>query len=298
MLGSFVVLYLFLGGCGAGVLLAAAAWSLAFRRGRCPEPGGASTAEVRAFGALCGRLYAVALVTLVAAASCLLLDLGRPERFLLLFTRPTPSLISVGSFVLAACLLTAASLAADALMRPHVVPRTVRCGLEVLAIGLSAAMMLYTGLYLACMEAVPLWNNGALPVLLAASSASSGLAVVLIAIPFGRDWRLLGPWIDRLHRIHGWVLVVELLALAAFAVLALAQPFAAPALGALTAPEGLGPWFAVGFGGFGLLLPLAAEAVRRPLGLSSPALAAEVLCVAGGLILRFCLVWARSHGGW
>lgn len=293
MLGSFVVLYLFLGGCGAGALLAAVVWSLLFER-TC-RMGGADDAEARAFRVLRGRLYAACLVVLATAALCLLMDLGRPERFLLLFVRPTFSLISFGSFVLALCIVLAAALAADGLCRPRALPGPCRRALEVAAAVFAVAMMLYTGLYLACMEAVPLWNNPALPVLLALSSASSGVALVLAAVPFGRDWRLLRRWTDGLHRAHCVVLAAELAAAAAFLVLAWTDPFAAPALGVLCAPEGLGPWFAVGFGGAGLLLPLAAEGLRRPLGLSSPSQAAEALCMAGGLILRFCLVLAASH---
>ena len=78
MVGSFVVLYLFLGGCGAAVVLVAAIWSLLFGRTR------TRTAEqTRAFTALRARLFAAGLVLLVLGSLCLLLDLGRPERFIL-----------------------------------------------------------------------------------------------------------------------------------------------------------------------------------------------------------------------
>ena len=98
-----------------------------------------------------------------------------------------------------------------------------------------------------------------------------------------------------LRRAHCAVLVLEALALAAFLAIAAADPFAAASLPTLLAPDGLGPWFVVGFGVLGLLTPLIAEAIRSFLGLAAPAPAAEALCVAGGLILRFCLVLAASH---
>ena len=45
--------------------------------------------------------------------------------------------------------------------------RGARRVLEAAAAALACGVMLYTGLYMAWLEAVPLWNNAALPVLLA-----------------------------------------------------------------------------------------------------------------------------------
>lgn len=290
MLGSFVVLYLFLGGCGAGVLLTATVWSLLFHRTRTR-----TRQQTRTFDGLIGCLYAAGLVLLAAAALCLLLDLGRPQRFLLLFLRPTLSLLSAGSFLLLAALLTAGLL--TALRFAGLVRSTgwTRRSLEVICALLAVGLMVYTGLYMAWMEAVPLWNNAALPLLLALSSASSGVAVVLLAVPFVRDSHLLSGWVGALHRLHHMLLILECVTLAAFLGLAVADPFARPSLLTLLSPDAVGLWFAVGFGGFGIAAPLGAEAARGLLGRDSPLLMAEVLCVVGGLILRFCLVLAGSH---
>lgn len=211
MVGSFVVLYLFLGGCGAAVVLVAAIWSLLFGRTR------TRTAEqTRAFTALRARLFAAGLVLLVLGSLCLLLDLGRPERFILLFVCPTASVISAGTFLLSGCILAAALLAVADFALVRWMSRGARRVLEAAAAALACGVMLYTGLYMAWLEAVPLWNNAALPVLLALSSASSGAAVVMLAVPFGRDWRLLSGWVRALRRAHCAVLVLEALALAAF----------------------------------------------------------------------------------
>lgn len=290
MLGSFVVLYLFLGGCGAGVLMTASVWSLALYRA-----DGRPSRQSCACVALIGKLYLVAFLVLALASLCLLLDLGRPQRFLLLFLRPTPSLLSVGSFVLLATLVAVGCLAATHF--GGTARRTCRAQrvLEVLCVLLSATLMVYTGLYMAWMEAVPLWNNPALPVLLASSSASSGLAIVFLVVPFARDWTLLGDWADVLRRIHIAVLLLETLALVVFVVLAVTNPFACRDLAALMRPEGYGAWLAVGFCGSGLLIPLATEVARGVTRTAAPLLASEVLCVVSGLILRFCLVLAGSH---
>lgn len=94
MLGTLVVLYLFLGGCGAGVMFVTAAWSLAFHRTRTR-----TQEQTAAFGDLKARCYGIGFVMLCLAALCLLLDLGRPELAFLLFTRPTLSILSFGSFL-------------------------------------------------------------------------------------------------------------------------------------------------------------------------------------------------------
>lgn len=108
MLGTFVVLYLFLGGAGAGALFVAAVWSLLFHR-----TVTRTFEQSRAFRALAGRLYLVGFGLLALSVFCLLIDLGSPHRFFLLFLRPTASLLSVGSFVLLATLLASGLLAAQ-----------------------------------------------------------------------------------------------------------------------------------------------------------------------------------------
>lgn len=157
MLGTFVVLYLFLGGCGAAALFVTAVWSLLFHRTETR-----TFQQSRAFWDLAGKLYLASFGLLALSAFCLLLDLGSPHRFFLLFLRPTASLLSAGSFVLLAALLASGCLAAvHALGWPA--PSWARKGLEALCAVLATVLMVYTGLYLAWMEAVPLWSNGALP---------------------------------------------------------------------------------------------------------------------------------------
>lgn len=290
MFSSFVVLYLFLGGCGAAELSIAAGWSLLFS-----STHTRTAQQSRVFAFLRGRLYSASFVTLAVAALCLFLDLGRPDRVLLLFARPTLSLISVGSFALLACILFAAFLAATNLLSNPRTSSTVRRIAESLSLIPAVVMLVYTGLYMAWMEAVPLWNNGALPWLIAFSSLSSGMSIVLILLSFVRDWKLLTGWIEALRRLHCVVLALEIGALAAFIVLTVLNPFAAASLADLLDPTTLGPWFVVGFGVLGVATPLASELFVPSVRHSAVPAFAEVLCIAGGLILRFCLVLAGSH---
>lgn len=290
MLDAFVVLYLFLGGCGAGSLLTAALWAFTFRSTRTR-----SLRQSRFFCLLCRVLYGVSFAVLVLSALCLLMDLGHPEKAVLLFLRPTGSLLSVGSYVLAGS-LTAAALLWGFSLRGVCERRDWRCrAAEAVGAVLSIAMLFYTGLYLAWMPAVPLWHNGALPFLLAFSSLSSGMALVLLASRLLQVEKVLPGWLGALHRLHFWTLVATLLCFAVFLVLAALDPLARPSLAALLEPSGMGAWLLAGFAGAGLAVPLVAEGMRPRLGLDPPLLAGEVLCLLGGLILRFCVVSAGSH---
>lgn len=290
MFGTLVVLYLFLGGFGAGIMLVTAAWSLAFHRSE-----HRTQRDTAAFDDLKARCYGVGFVVLCLAALCLLLDLGRPDRMFLLFTRPTPSILSFGSFTLAANLLVALFLAGANLFYVPFVHAPARKAAEVVCVVVSLLMMGYTGVYVGSIEAVALWNNVAIPVLFVLSSLSAGLSYLFIVVPFLRDAALLDGWTQRLHRIHLVVLVLEGVALAAFVGFSWADPFAHASLAVLLGPEELGGWFFVGLVGLGLAVPLAVEAFMALTGRALRLLPVDALCVMGGLILRFCVVWSGMH---
>ena len=254
MLGALVVLYLFLGGFGAGILCVTAVWSLVFHRTM-----SRSQAQTDAFDGFKARCYGLGFVVLCLAALCLLLDLGRPERFFLLFVRPTFSILSFGSFALLASLLVGGFLVAANVLYVPFVHAPARKVAEVLCVIVSLAMMVYTGVYVACVEAVALWNNVAIPVLFACSSLSSALSALFVAMPFVRGYAIVaglddgapsrawvrarpGSGIARRvsrHRVRGSVR---------------ARVAAAAAL-----REGFGGWLIVGVTVSGLLVPLASE---------------------------------------
>ena len=289
MPGTLVVVYLFLGGCGAGVMCATSLWSLVFHRSM-----GRSLAQTRAFDCLKARCYVAGFAALCMAALCLLLDLGRPQFAFLLFTQPTTSILSFGSFVLLASLLVGGFLAAANLLYLPAVHALARKVAEAACVVLSVCLMVYTGVYVACVEAVPLWNNVAIPALFALSSASAGLSTVFIAAPFVRDWRLLERWLTALHRVHLGVLALEAVTLGAFLLVAYVDPYAGESL-ALLFEGGLGGWFVVGVVGMGIAAPLAVEAFMAVTRRAMVLLPIDVLCIIGGLALRFCVIWSGMH---
>ena len=290
MLGTLVIVYLFLGGCGAGVLCAAATWSLAFHRSL-----DRTLDQTHAFESLRARCYVAGFAMLCLAALCLLLDLGRPDHAYLLFTQPTTSILSFGSYMLLASLVVGGFLVVANLFYLPRVPALARKVAEVACIVASSCMMVYTGVYVACVEAVPLWNNVAIPALFALSSVSSGLSAVFVAAPFVRDWWLLDRWIALLHRAHLWVLVAEAAALAAFVLAAYTSPSAGESLELLLGGGAFGGWFVVVAVGMGVLVPLAVEALMAVSDRALRLLPVDVLCILGGLALRFCVIWSGMH---
>ena len=93
LIGMLVVVYLFVGGSGAGALFVTCAWSLAFHRRE-----DRTFVVTEAFEGLKRKGLFVGVALVVVSSVFLLLDLGRPELFFLLFARPTPTPISFGSF--------------------------------------------------------------------------------------------------------------------------------------------------------------------------------------------------------
>ena len=159
-----------------------AAWSLAFHRTRTR-----TQEQTAAFGDLKARCYGIGFVMLCLAALCLLLDLGRPELAFLLFTRPTLSILSFGSFTLLASILVSGFLAVANLMYVPFVRAGARKAAEAACLAVSLCMMAYTGVYVGWIEAVALWNNAATPALFALSSLSAGVSTVFVIAPFVRD---------------------------------------------------------------------------------------------------------------
>lgn len=319
MLGPLIVCYLFLGGTGAGACLVLAALGLlapgelvAVRgaggdgAGRRPAGAHAVLRPPAAYRRLLAPGYRAALVALALGMVCLLADVGRADRLLLLLTSPALSHVAVGAWSLAVCAVLAvlAALAWDGLVR-----RWRFAAVQVLqaALALAAlAVMLYTGLLLQSLSAVPLWATPWLPVLFTLSSLSCGIAVVLVAAFFADPEGEAGRIVRPLVRADAALIVLEAAAAALFAGLALAggHPGTAASAAQLVDGSGAPAWW----GGFvlcGLAVPLAVElafAVRersqaralQPVLRTALAVAA-VLVLVGGFSMRSAIVDAGMH---
>ncbi len=292
MFGAFVIVYLFLGGLGSGMLLLSSASSLAFHRSL-----NRSELETRAFDAWRNRCFVWGFVVLTCGALCLMLDLGRPERFVMLFLRPSASsVLSYGAIFLAALIAVAAFLLVANYCGGRVrVPTGARKASEVACLVLSVLVMAYTGVYLMSTQAVSFWSTPLIVALFVASAVSMGLSGCNMAGSLLRDTWMLDGLTDGLHWTHVVVLAIEVGVLAWFLADAMARGGRAADSCALLFSGELEVWF---FGGV-VMCGLAIPFIRGVVPLTAAQIASfpvsDVLCVFGGLALRLCLVSAGLH---
>lgn len=216
LIGMLVVVYLFVGGSGAGALFVTCAWSLAFHRRE-----DRTFVVTEAFEGLKRKGLFVGVALVVVSSVFLLLDLGRPELFFLLFARPTPTPISFGSFFLAADILLGAFLLVASLPFGAAVPTLAKKAAEVLCLAVSFAVMAYTGVFVAGVESVALWHTFLMPPLFVLSSLSAGIAVLLVVASLAEGGPFLVSGAPFLHRAHLAIIVLELLTIVLFVVEAL-----------------------------------------------------------------------------
>jgi formate-dependent nitrite reductase membrane component NrfD len=277
-----VISYFFFGGIAGASYVVASLADLA---------GGRANARI----ARAGRYLSFA--ALLPCPPLLILDLGRPERFLHMLRvvklRSPMSLGTWGLLLFSACSVLAAlgQAARDGLLPTRSLPRPLGA-VPARAVGLLGTVPAlfisgYTGVLLAA-TAVPLWTKSYLllgPLFLASALSSAAAALTaLLALWPGTPRAAL----ERLARIERLALGTELaLLLAERLVLGrtLARPLA----------EGHTGRVLRAMVGGGLLLPLALHALARPAsGLAgrAVALASSLLALAGGFGLRYVVVMA------
>lgn len=309
--GNLVVAYLFLGGAGAGacfVLSVLALRTPSSALAACDDSSLSWTpARFRplpSYARLFARGQTTALSFLVLGACCLAADLGRFDKVLLLFVRPAPTVLSFGAWSLTACACLAAAMALA--WRSSFRKATVRALRTMALVQAIAAFftMVYTGLLLGSLAAVPLWHGVWLPALFAVSSVSCGLALVSTVGLLGGSEEFFSLF-RGLMTADAAVIVVEAAVLAC--LVACAASFGSPeGSGTQAAAEEsvalllggpLSGMFWLGFVGAGMVLPLALEAGMAALRAKAPlAMVATCGCVlAGGLAMRCCFVAAGVH---
>lgn len=164
--GALVVIYLFLGGGGAGLYAV-------------------SLYMERPFEAILG-LVAVAVGTLF-----LLLDLGRPERFWRAFKRPGTSWISRGTFFIVLLLAAGTLQVAPSIPGLEFLPwgkgTTAGWILKGTSALFAVLVMTYTGFVLSPSPAIPFWNSPLVPAVFLGYSMLAGVDLFLLLE------RALGP---------------------------------------------------------------------------------------------------------
>lgn len=306
MLSSLAVGYLFLGGVGAGAFFAVQVIDLRWVHTELTAVARGDLFTQRPAERCLSASSLLAFVALVAGIACLLLDLGRADRVLELFVRPTVSFLPFGAYALSLLAICGGALAFVHCAYVPGASERVIFSLKLATAVLSLAVVTYAGLMLMTLPGVALWRTPFVPVLFVLSSLSCGLALVLVTAALGeRDAQML--WLmRRLALLDGSLISLELVAVAAFAAASLADAGSAASQAAfgLFAGSQAQLWW-IGFALCGLVVPLAVEAMavrrmRRECAGNAFPRVGMMLCVAalvltGGFCLRMSMVSAGQH---
>lgn len=282
----WIVWYFFLGGIAGGAYFIATLVELV---------GSEADRPIARMG------YFIAFPLILLCAVCLILDLGRPERFwhMMVYRKtllPWPnwdSAISVGSYAVGIFGLFSFLSFLDALVESGRLPwaplrqkysGTPRRIYAVLGAIAGFFLASYTGVLLSTTH-IPTWaNTPLLGALFAASALSTGAAAIAFVLAL-RGYKSGEGW-SKLKRTDNWAMIFEIIVLVAF--LGLLGAAATPLLEGINALLLLG-----GTGLLGLLIPLALQ-WRSGFGNqhTSPSLTllTSLLILLGGFVLRTVIV--------
>lgn len=291
MLNELTIMYLFLGGDGAGATLMLTLISWLFSGGglRRMDAECVCFAPIQGERRLFGFGYATAAGLQLLGILCLLLDMGRPDKALTLFLNPHFSITAVGAYGLGAVIVLSAVLAVVWLHNSFVRRWLVRA-LGLCAMLAAAVVMVYTALLLRAFAGVEFWDSPWLIALFFLSSASTGIAVVVAVSVAARVDMLWSGLVRRLFAIDMFVILFEALAVVAY--LMTSWPVAAGDVEALLT-GGLAELFWGGFVLCGLIVPAVLNVGMRLL--SGLRVHPGVICACvliGGFCLRWCVAMA------
>lgn len=276
-----IALYLFLAGVSSGAYAASLVAGYLGERYR----------QVRRLGAF------IAPWPILVGLILLVVDLGSPLRFWMLLVKVNPrSVMSMGVF-----LITLFSIL-SVLYAWHLLYEEKKVGFTLLSPGLlklnnlaglplAVAVGTYTAFLLNASIAITLWNNGVLPLIFLASSLSTGVAAVMVAVALSDKWDNVADQVTNLGIADAVLVALEMFALAAYVWgLHVGSGAEQAALGVLNAQFGIAFWGGVWI--LGLLTPLFMKVFGgRTLSRVKPVLSG-LLVITGGLILRVVIVLA------
>ena len=182
MFSELIIAYLFLGGAGGGCCLVTAALTWLAQPAALGQvlAGRLRGAAARPWQRFFGALHLASLGALIVGAVCLMADLGRPDRLLLVLLHPVPTYVGFGAWAVILCIgLTAVNCSVWLGLLPAT--RRKLLVLSSLVAVSAAAVVLYTGLMLSDIPAIPLWNTPWLVALFVLSALSCGVALALCA---------------------------------------------------------------------------------------------------------------------
>lgn len=290
MLTSLNILYLFLGGTGAGMCAVLSCISLyALPRQAHPQRSGRSFAPTPRYRRFLGMGYCVATVVLMLATACLLFDMRRPDAALTLIVKPVFNTVSIGAYSLGANIALGGFLALCWLSA--LLPTSVVVGIaSTLSIVSALVTAGYTGQLLSLFATAPFWQTPLIMALFVVSSLSCGIAAVTCSSIVFRSQALFDRLLKKLLTFDRIAIILELGLLAAFVAIS-AYQYPEYGLRLATGDLSWQFWLLLVFDG--LVLPLVLGILQGHLiDLRIHPGAIALLVLMGGFMLRWCIVMA------
>jgi protein NrfD len=270
--------YLFLGGVGGGMIVVAGLADLAFDRG-----------EAFSLGNL------IAAIAIAVGSGLLVFELGRPFQFWRVLSRQK-AIMTAGAWMLSFTIVT--SLAYFSFW-PDFSPWRQLVGLRHLFAGiniiLGLGVCIYTGILLGSLRARVYWNTPILPVLFLVSGLSTGAgaqALLAGAWPYGGSAADVEAAHAALRSLDLTLIVFEIMVLFLYVVM---MRLASGKVAARIAAKWLAGRKSLAFWGGLVVLGLVAPGLLYLVPSAAAHLAAPVLILIGGLILRFLIVFSDER---
>ena len=256
---------------------------------------GIKSPDVRQIKRVLMRVRVVSVFVLAMGSACLVFDLKRPDRLLLLFLEPTKTYITLGTFSLTALLLCALVVTLQPFRANGHWAHNAASFCKVFGAFCSFIVMSYTGLFLSGMKGVPLWNSWLLPVLFVESSLASGVAVLLACFLPSPKLRKRTRIDEHIAKADGVLALLQSITVASYLLAISGNALGFPSVQSLV----FGDWQTAFIGGyvvFGLALPMVLDALLIG-GKRNPWISPMVsfLVLAGCYCLRFSIVGAGAH---
>ena len=232
----------------------------------------------------------IGTVVTAFSVSFLILDLGKPIRFLRVLVNVAHSWLSRGAVILTTfCILALATIFSGEVT-----------ALVWLSLALAIAVATYTGILLGTMLSRPLWNNSLLPVIFLTSALSTGIGLLdvggtITAIGNSSTLHAIESAITNLRWIHVLLLVAELIML--YFYLNLSYFRSEQAVHALIKGN-LRNKFWLGIIGIGIIIPIIVLTSTQGLHGATESLLLIVsdLCVLlGGFMLRRLVLYVGTR---
>ena len=285
-----IVWYLFLAGVGAGAYIVAVLMDYLGLKSKLASKIG----------------VALAAPLVIVGTLLLLLDLGQPDKFMLVFNNPV-SMITVGSMILSVFMIIGVVHIGLWIWPFKYLEKatSARRMLSILGLIFAFGTAIYTGVLLGVVRAVPFWNNSMVPMLFLISAVSTGVAAVVLGLSMyygrrvGEEQRGILESVKSLVKADAVLIGAELVAVFFYLAIASTAGESAYASVQLLTTGALAPLFWGGLIGLGLVVPLVLDAVGvftektlTPARLTAISMLTSVLLLAGGLILRESVVAA------